>query len=231
MTALLRWFLPTTASVLLSFAPLRAAEKDPETILAAMRAAQEGVAELEGEFVHTKSAPLFEEKITSRGVLFFRGPDNLRLQYTEPDSNLVLVANGYVWLHYPSLRQAHRYDIDPESTLPGLFLALQGTLEGLHDDFEITGAEGGEKVEGYPTDVLRLQPKAGTELAGDVEEITVVVRRDTALPVKTEFRETSGDLTTFEFRGFQKNPGLPADLFLFRPPPETETFELEGEKW
>ncbi|MFH1277650.1 MAG: outer membrane lipoprotein carrier protein LolA [Candidatus Eisenbacteria bacterium] len=231
MYAVHRWLAAAAIASALVVPPAVAVEKDPEAILATMRAAREGVSELQGEFIHTKRAPLFEETITSRGVLFFRDPDNLRLQYTEPDSNLVLVANGYVWLYYPSLRQAHRYDIDPESTLPGLFLGLQGTLDGLYDDFEVSGAEGEERADGYPTDVIRLRPKEGTDLAGDVEEIVVMIRRDTALPVRTEFREKSGDRTIFDFRGFRKNPDLPGDLFVFRPPPDTEVFELEGEKW
>ena len=195
-----------------------------------MREANEDLVDLRGLFVHTKRVPLFEETITSRGELFYGNPDRLLLQYTEPDSNRVLIGDGQVWLYYPGLQQAHRYAVDPESTLPGLFLGLRGTLRGLEKNFELA-AEEGERSDGYRTEILILRPREGTDLAGEVSEFRVTIRRDNALPVRTEFRESTGDETRFDFFRFERNTGLGEEIFRFDPPPGTELFELEGETW
>jgi outer membrane lipoprotein-sorting protein len=65
----------------------------------------------------------------------------------------------------------------------------------------------------------------------EVSEIRVVVRRDTSMPVRTEFWESSGDHTWFDFTDFRRNTGLAERVFRFDPPEGTEIFELEGETW
>jgi len=217
-------------ALLLAAPPSDAAEKDPDEILARMRAGREELADLQARFVHWREVPLFDEKIRSEGDLYFQVPGRLDLQYTEPDSNRVLIGDGHVWLYYPTLGQAHRYDIDPESTLPGLFLALRGTLEGLRANFDVSGREG-ERVDGLLTDVLVLHPKEKTALAEEVKEIDVVLRRSDLLPVRTDFFELSGDHTWFTFSHLRRNRGIDPELFRFRPPEGTELFEVEGETW
>lgn len=230
MRSPLRFFpIPLIFALLLPAAP-KADDVDPALLLERMREANEDLVDLRGLFVHTKRVPLFEETITSRGELFYGNPDRLLLQYTEPDSNRVLIGDGQVWLYYPGLQQAHRYAVDPESTLPGLFLGLRGTLRGLEKNFELA-AEEGERSDGYRTEILILRPREGTDLAGEVSEIRVTIRRDNALPVRTEFRESTGDETRFDFFRFERNTGLGEEIFRFDPPPGTELFELEGETW
>ncbi|RPJ42892.1 MAG: outer membrane lipoprotein carrier protein LolA [Candidatus Latescibacterota bacterium] len=201
-----------------------------EETLARLRAVNANLVDLQASFVHTKEVPLFDEKIVSSGELFFRSPDRLLLRYAEPDSNLVVIGEGEVWLYYPGLKQAHRYDIDPESTLPGLFLALRGTIAGLDRNFDVTGEDDVDSS-GAALDVLVLKPKSGTALADELREIRVAVRSDDALPVRTEFWERSGDHTSFIFTRFTRNPSVDATLFEFQPPEGTEVFEVEGEKW
>ena len=208
--------------------PARA--EDPAAVLARMRAAQADLVDLTAAFTHAKKAPLFDEEITSKGRLFYRRPDLLLLRYEEPDSSGVWIDGDRIWLYYPGLKQAHRYAIDPESTLPGLFLGLRGTLEGLEEKFQVR-AEPGGRERGFTTDVLVLHPREGTDLFGEVDRIRVVVRREDGLPLRTEFRETSGDLTRFVFDDFSRNPGLDESLFHFVPPEGTEVFESEGETW
>jgi outer membrane lipoprotein-sorting protein len=198
--------------------------------LARLRAVNANLIDLRAAFVHTKEVPLFDEKIVSSGDLFFRSPDRLLLRYAIPDSNLVVIGDGHVWLYYPGLGQAHRYDIDPESTLPGLFLSLRGTIAGLERNFNVVGMAEVDST-GAPLDVLVLYPKDGTALAEEVREIRVAVRHEDALPVRTDFWETSGDHTRFSFSEFERNPRLVDSLFQFQPPEGTEVFEVEGEKW
>ncbi len=201
-----------------------------DATLARLAAVNANLVDLRAAFVHTKDVPLFDEQIVSSGELYFRAPDRLLLQYALPDSNLVVIGDGHVWLYYPDLKQAHRYDIDPESTLPGLFLALRGTISGLERNFNVVGIDDVDST-GSLLDILILNPKEGTALADEVKEIRVAVRHDDALPVRTDFWETSGDHTSFTFAGLERNPGIPDSLLLFQPPPGTEVFEVEGEKW
>ena len=203
---------------------------DVGDLLARMQEHHIGLADLSASFTHTREVPLFDEAITAHGRLFFSDPDRLMILYTDPDSSMVLIDGDRIWLHYPRLQQAHRYDIDPESALPGLFLGLHGKLDRMDEKFDVT-AEWGRRESGFATDVLILHPKEGTDLSGEVEKIRIVLRRDDSLPVQTEFLEASGDLSRFTLTDFRRNPGLDESIFLFDPPEGTEVFELEGETW
>jgi len=186
--------------------------------------------ELSASFVHTREVPLFDEKITSSGTLFYRKPDQLLLQYTEPDSSRVLISGGLIWLYYPSLQQAHRYKIDPEVALPGVFLGFGGSSEGVEERFDVETMPPGRES-GFITDRIVLRPRGETDLAGEVQSIELVIRRESHLPVRCEFWEVSGDHTLFEFSDYTRNPDLDSALFLFSPPEGTEVFEVEGESW
>jgi outer membrane lipoprotein carrier protein len=222
--------IPIVVLVLVLSSASNAFAVEAEEILARMEIAHSGLRDMKASFIHVREAPLFEEKIESKGELYFREPESLLLRYADPDSNVVLISGGILWLYYPSLRQAHRYEIEPKSSLPGLFLALQGKLEGLEEKFRVA-AEDGEREQGYATEVLLLYPLEGTVLAEEVEMIRLVIRKSDSLPVRTEFREITGDRTLFEFFDVQKNPGLDAGIFRFVPPEGTEVFEVEGERW
>jgi outer membrane lipoprotein-sorting protein len=203
--------IPIVVLVLVLSSASNAFAVEAEEILARMEIAHSGLRDMKASFIHVREAPLL-------------------LRYADPDSNVVLISGGILWLYYPSLRQAHRYEIEPKSSLPGLFLALQGKLEGLEEKFRVA-AEDGEREQGYATEVLLLYPLEGTVLAEEVEMIRLVIRKSDSLPVRTEFREITGDRTLFEFFDVQKNPGLDAGIFRFVPPEGTEVFEVEGERW
>lgn len=186
--------------------------------------------ELSADFVHTKEVPLFDEQVTSSGRLYYRKPNELLLQYTEPDSSLVLISGGRIWLHYPRLQQAHRYEIDPEVALPGVFLGFGGSSEGVEERFDVETTPP-EREGGFITDRIILRPRPETDLAGEVRSIELIIRRESHLPVRCEFWEVSGDHTRFEFSNYKLNPGLDPALFIFTPPEGTELFEVEGETW
>ncbi len=203
---------------------------DPSGAIARLQTAHESLFDLQASFVHTKEVPLFDETISSSGVLSYRKPDQLLLQYTEPDSSLVLIADHRIWLYYPELQQAHRYDVDPELVVPGIFLAFGGSAEGLADRFDVEVKEA-ERSTGYFVERIVLTPKEGTDLETEVRSIELLIRRETNLPVRCEFWEVSGDHTVFAFDDFSINPGLQPSLFTFVPPEGTEVFEVEGESW
>jgi outer membrane lipoprotein carrier protein len=195
-----------------------------------LQKAHADLVELSADFVHTKEVPLFDERITSSGRLYYRKPDKLLLQYTEPDSSRVLIDGGTIWLYYPALEQAHRYAVDPEVALPGVFLGFGGSSEGVEERFDVETTPP-DREKGFITDRIILKPRPGTELADEVRSIELVIRRESHLPVRCEFWEVSGDHTLFEFSSYDVNPRLDPALFVFTPPEGTEVFEVEGETW
>jgi len=223
------------AAALVAFAEAPAGDAGtggPEAVAAfeELQKAHADLFELSADFVHTKEVPLFDERITSSGRLFYRKPDKLLLQYTEPDSSRVLIDGGTIWLYYPRLEQAHRYAVDPEVALPGVFLGFGGSSEGVEERFDVETTPP-DREEGFITDRIILKPRPETELAGEVRSIELVIRRESHLPVRCEFWEVSGDHTLFEFSSYAVNPRLDPSLFVFTPPEGTEVFEVEGETW
>ncbi|NNE08393.1 MAG: outer membrane lipoprotein carrier protein LolA [Gemmatimonadetes bacterium] len=203
---------------------------DVDRTFGELEAAHVGLDMLSARFQHTKEVPLFDEKIVSRGVLYYRKPEELLLRYTEPDSSTVLIARDQIWLYYPDLKQAHRYEIDPDMALPGVFLGFGGSSDRMRERFDVT-IEPSVRMGGKATVRIRMTPKAGTPFDGEVRSIELLVRRDTYLPLRCEFWEETGDHTLFEFTAYERNPKLDPALFAFTPPEGTEVFELEGESW
>lgn len=195
-------------------------------LLDSMEASQRTLTDLSAHFTEVAFQSVFEESLTSHGEVFFKKPGRLLLRYGAPDSSLLVVKEKTVWLYHVANQQAHRFTLSEESTAYGLLFGFGGSFHDAKKHFRFradkTSTGRGERV-------LRAVPIPGSTAAEDIEEIVIAVDPKRWLPVRTRFRETSGDERLFVFEKVTRNPGLSDALFAFTPPAGVEVFEMESE--
>jgi outer membrane lipoprotein-sorting protein len=211
--------------------PVRAAPKASAeeraglALLDSIEAAQKTLTDLSALFTETAFQSVFEESLTSRGQVFFKKPGKLLLRYAAPDSSHLVVNGKVVWLYHVGNRQAHRFALDEESVAYGLLFGFGGSFTDAKKSFRFVADKAttrrGERV-------LRAVPLTGSAAAEDIEEIVIAIDPKRWLPVRTRFRETTGDERIFAFEHVTRNPGLSEDLFLFKPPEGVEVFDMES---
>jgi outer membrane lipoprotein carrier protein len=154
-----------------------------------------------------------EEPVVSRGSLSLKLPDRVRLDYREPDGD-VLVSDGRVlWTYVKSLRQAVRTELDSTGYHVGrLLLAF---LE------ESAGVEriGEETVDGKAAVHYRV---LWTGNPFQLADLRVWISRAEGHVVRFEFEDSQGNRTKYVFSKIRTDRGLGERLFDFAPPPGTD---------
>jgi outer membrane lipoprotein-sorting protein len=164
--------------------------------------------------VQTRTFGALGQEERSAGVLYYRGPDSLRWEYTEPDASWTVIRGRTAWAVFPDIRQVQTFDLG-SSRVDGLLsvvgFAACGTA--FTEAFEITA--GPPAQDGRP--VLSLRPRR-PELAAWFTRIELALDAGDLLPRRVVLDETTGDRTTLEFRDLRRKVRLDAALFEFITP-------------
>lgn len=180
------------------------AAADPAPLLARLQEAQRGVATLRTTFTQEKRLALFDEPVTSQGVLEISRPETaVRWEYTGR-STLVLRQG-----------RLRRWGADgreePFGDDPGL-AALQAQMESLlSGDWSTLGEL---FTVGAATDApaLALTPKAAS-LGKYVARIDIVFRDDLLAPASVRIASADGDETLYTFAAPETGVALAAARF------------------
>jgi outer membrane lipoprotein-sorting protein len=139
---------------------------------------------------------------------------NVRVEWTRPARELLMVSGGRYTLYRPRLNQAL---VGSTSSARGnakvsgvLGFSLNATGAQLRNQFDIELAGEGQLYDGGPQVwMLRLTPKggAGYKLA------EVWVDQGTGMPVQTRVTEKNGDSTLVRLTNIERNPRIPSETF------------------
>jgi outer membrane lipoprotein-sorting protein len=162
---------------------------------------------IKSDFVQEKDMSVLSEKITSKGKFYFRREDNIRMEYVQPFSYLMILANKHVYIRDGQkensvstqsnklFSQINRLVID----------CVRGTAVN-SPDFTVRIFEGGE------TYLVELTPVTKT-LKDLFSTITVVLDKKDFTASKIRMSEPSGDYTLITFTNKERNVPLPDALF------------------
>ncbi len=189
--------------LLLGFAPgLHAADG-----LQQFRAFMKDLHTLKADFRQTVMPPDEDMVYASSGVFYLKRPGQLRWEYTDPPTQVIVADGNRIWLHDLDLNQvSHRSQKSALEGTPAQLLSDEAPVEANFDIVEQGEADGLSWIE--------LRPK-------DKESQFVKVRlglADNRLQ-RMEMFDSFGQVTRFIFSDEQRNPDLPKDLFVFTPPP------------
>ncbi|MGD8719441.1 MAG: outer membrane lipoprotein carrier protein LolA [Candidatus Zixiibacteriota bacterium] len=167
--------------------------------------------------VVTSSAYLGETS-TSRGVLYAKMPNLVRVEFDEPFEQLIVYDGDRMYAHVAGSKQVIRY----RGAEVAYLADLPGALDELSEDYdvELVSETAGQVYE------LRLTARNGTAAA--FGEIRLWVGRDDLLGRRCDFYDAAGSCTSYRLSNYRLNPGLSADLFVFKIPAGAEIVDMAG---
>lgn len=226
-------WLGWAAAALPSAANTPAARAESGAAVKSRRAAQElataqkCIADITGEFALTvRGAGRDGGDMKARGRVWLASGRRYRVEYTEPEAQL-LVSNGKQrWLYMKKINQVQIQELPPAGNPSELFLELGGGLPVLISRCLVRRLpdEAGARV-------YELTPRAGEDLQFQRARLHLTgdkllpkrVDVDAARQVSVEFTDVSAH-TRAEVEA-RPQTGLPASLFTFTPPEGAEVIE------
>ena len=195
------------------------AGNDLDSILKKMDKRQRGMKDLKASFTQEKILELLEEKLISQGKMKYTKPDRMSWEYFEPDPLLMIIKGKRMWLYYPDMKVAEKYDLERAGETLGLFVGFGKSVEYLKKNYQIRLPK--EKRDFYR---LELIPKKEEELRY-LSKIVLWIDPQEYWPVKTKIFEPNGDTTLIEFRNIEINTKIPDSEFEFKVPKGVEVVE------
>lgn len=156
------------------------------------------------------------EEQNRSGMLFFKKPNLVRWETTEPEQELLIVGENVVWDYFGEEEVAYKYEADAVLDSKTMIRFISGQAR-LDTDFWTT-EEGDEK--GLAK--LNLVPK---EPEPQLVQAYVWVDRETALVKRILLQDFYGNENELNFMDIRMNPDIPESLFEFTPPEGVEVFD------
>ncbi|MFH1068264.1 MAG: outer membrane lipoprotein carrier protein LolA [Candidatus Glassbacteria bacterium] len=225
MKVLKKTFTVIALCALAAAGTLPAVEMTTERILEKMGQSNLRLQDLQADFVQTKVLALFDEQLISHGKFYFRNPDKLVLDTTEPEHQQLIINYNHVWLHYPDLKQVHELSLNQAEGLSALFVGFGGAVKDIRDQFNVALRESGTREDGTGYYVLSLEPIPGTPAASPalgLARVLLTVTDRKWYPVRTEIVQKNGDRSILEYSNQKDNLKLSESRFTFKPPVGTQ---------
>lgn len=170
-------------------------------------------------YVQEMHSDLSSEVRKSSGMAYFKRPKQLRVEQTEPETQLIVSAGKAVFIYTPRFNQVLKDSWDrwfsKNVFFPGL-LGFSETFKKLKKEYrwQILGET---DMDGNKTVVVQLN----SNMQGENQQLKLWISQDDFIPRKTELVLGTLTLTT-TLSSLQLNPELNSDLFRFRQPPHSE---------
>jgi outer membrane lipoprotein-sorting protein len=167
-------------------------------------AAQAGTATLEANFLQTISAPGLQKPVSSAGRMFFRSPEALRIEYTDPAGDWMQLGGGNYTVVRSNRQPVSRPEDHPSARV---LAALREILRGRQPAEEMRRSISREG-EVYRVTLEPLRESANQPARIDIEAAVEGLELRSllvALPRGASMR--------FDFSGWRRNHPLPANAF------------------
>ncbi len=165
---------------------------------------------LQASFRQTVQQPDDDNVYASNGVFYLKRPGQLRWEYEDPATQVIVADGNRIWLHDLELEQvSHRSQKAALKGTPAQLLSGSAPVEA---NFEVE--DQGER-EGLSW--LELRPK---EKETQFAKLRLGLA-DNQLQ-RMEMYDNFGQVTRFIFYDIERNPELSPELFVFVPPPQID---------
>ncbi|MFH1624213.1 MAG: outer membrane lipoprotein chaperone LolA [Pseudomonadota bacterium] len=189
-------------------------------IVAKVQEVYQRIEDFKAEFIQESTLKSLNKTQVARGEVYFKNPGRIRWNYNDPTKQEIVTNGKTLWIYLPQDKQVTVSDLSGvyQSNISTLFLSGMGDLKR---DFDIQLASSTLQAEarGY---LLKLVPK---ELQPNVNELFLVVNKDTFQVVETYFYDFYGNLIRIKFKNLVTNRGVPDSLFVFTVPKDVEVIE------
>ena len=154
---------------------------------------------------------------TQNGVIKFKKPNFLRIDFYYPKDQYILFANDMLNIYLPSLDIVLSQKTDPANSAPSL--ATGQGLSLMKRSYIIayeTSASPKPIQEGSSEEVivLSMERRNGSE---PFRKLRLMISPDTNLIRRIEGFPVIGEKVVFDFSYYKINPGIPSSVFVFEP--------------
>lgn len=198
---------------------------DAEEIVRRAAATYDSLRSLRARFRQVLEMRVFDppRRREGEGTWYQRKPSFLRMDFSDPEGDVIVSDGEHLWLHYPSTHpgQVVRTGLaSPGRGAPAV--DLQGRIFRQARTVYRPEHRGEEDVTGRRAHLLELRPR-GEE--AEYRKVRVWVDAESYLVRRLEFHDRSQTVRTITLDEIERDVALPDSLFRFEPPPDVEVFE------
>jgi outer membrane lipoprotein-sorting protein len=176
---------------------------------------------LEAAIERTKVTVLVNDKSTDKGKIYVTREGNanrMKIDFTVPSPQSVLVDKGKVLLYYPKQKQAQEYTVGQGSDKAAGFMLVgfgQSSAD-IKKDYE-PKVLGSEVIDGKKTTMLELKPRSA-KFAAQFKSIVLWLDETGWVPVQLRHNEASGDYQIAKLTGIKTNGKVSNSVFSMKLP-------------
>lgn len=202
-----------------------ASAPDADEIVRRAAATYDSLRSLRAEFRQVLEMRVFDppRRREGEGTWYQRKPSHLRMDFSDPEGDLIVSDGEHLWLYYPSTHpgQVVRTGLaSPGRGTPAV--DLQGRIFRRARSVYSAEHRGMEEVTGRTTHLLELRPREGET---EYRKVRVWVDAESCLVRRLEFHDRSQTVRTITLDDLEPDVALPDSLFRFEPPADAEVFE------
>ena len=173
---------------------------------------------LEARFEHNSYSAVVSTPLKEKGKLYFKKPDLMRWEYTDPENNVYLFkGDTYQW-YFAEDNQLMRGSITEEGHESEILHLLTGQKKLL--DFYVISDNS------FPTDnPQNAQIKLTPRQDDDGSFLLLEIEKDKWLIRTIIFMDWEGNKTEFRFSRIKTNASLPKNIFELKLPSDVEIIE------
>jgi outer membrane lipoprotein carrier protein len=205
-------------AVVAAAVPTRAAVSAPDVgeVVRKLQSRYESTADFTADFAQQVEVKTLDQKLESRGKVYFKRPGRMRWEYLQPERQTIVADGTTLWIHQPDHNQVLKapFRLAFRSSMPVSFLFGMGELTR---DFaaSIDAADGA-------TVRLRLEPK---EAESEIGLLVLTVDAATYDIRAADVTDPLGNVTRLEFSNIRRGVGLGDAEFVFRVPDGADVVE------
>lgn len=195
---------------------------DVQMLLDRAEAAYDGLSSMRAVFEQTIEIPLLGRRRDGSGTWYQKGPGRFKMDFADPDGDVIVADGEYLWLYYPSTHpdQVIRSEIEANVTGAGM-VDLQGRIFSEADTAYVAVLQGAEEVKGHSTWRIVLTPIGESPY----RKVGVWVDADSFLVRRFEILEENETVRTVILDELRPNDSIPDSVFEFVPPEGADVFE------
>lgn len=183
-------------------------DKEKTTFIQEMQTASKTTNALQCNFIQKKEISLLKETAVSKGIMYFKAPDELRWEYTSPQAFVFMMNKGQSVVK--NKNETISLDAQSSKMIKSMTEMIMGMIngEGLieNKNFSATYFSNQSQV------LIKLIPK-NSKIKMMFSSIHVYVDSKTYLANLIEMNEAGGDITTISLSNIKRNIAIPNDKF------------------
>ena len=163
---------------------------------------------MECEFVQTKSVRMLNEKMLSKGKLYYRRADKLRWEYVSPYSYTFMINGAQVYLRNNG--RSDVIDVNRKKMFKEIAAIMMNSIVGKSiNDVKTFRTEIKDEAQEW---LITLTPQT-KEMKQMFERILLHFNKQLSVVDKVEMYEKKGDVTVISLTNIKKNQKTDASLF------------------